>query len=562
MKKIKNFKLIPAIAVGILLLVSAITFPVLAEKFQVKGMERAAKNLEINSSKMSDITVEKAQDETGVKDIINMTEKEEKIFDDIALIIQKSTLIRTPESRKLSDDESNRMVELRKKFMTGEVKSKRTLPIGENLERPYFNPENETYYYPEGEMTDEQLLQIIDFNEKLKRAFSKLYEEYIQNVMENSDVKITEEEAIKIAKETIERVYDVSLDNMKSICSFTVDEYHNEKSWRIIFEPENLNILKEQKKLYWIYFANVDIYNGKVDFVDSFYSDQREETKKSEKTNLNKIDEHKNIGEEVLRNRLNAENIEFLKAYVKKSNIIHSSDKLLNLVYKAENRYIQIEFVYGSKRIVSLFFYDDPIRLDEKINKTKEDSIGSIMVNRVATIDDNGRRIPANSQVLQLKNGAKIVALEGDIEYNPEDSLIPQQKRMSDEIFENTGMRIEFKIGVIKYEPKGKIDTTKIKLDIVDKYPFEGNLKGLKAEEVLPYKFKKGTFAAQSGKDFEAEFYLEDGQYGGKVESEFDHDTRQYKLETKISDVDHYLVVLKNESDEDEIDLKYDVSKL
>ncbi|WP_353095659.1 hypothetical protein [Tissierella praeacuta] len=378
MKKIKIFKSMPVIAVLMLLIASAIAFPVLAERFQVKGMENGARNLEISSLKMPDLVVEKKQDEIKVKDIITMTEEEEKVFDEIVLLLQKSTLLISPKSRELSETESNKMIELRKKFRTGSIMSQKPLPIGENLEKPYFNPENETYYYPEAEMTDEELLQIIDFDAKLDKAFAKFYEAYIQNEMENTDIKITEEEAIKSAKNTIERIFDVDLDNMDINCHFSIDEYRNERFWRIIFQPKNIDILIEQEKLYWMYFSKVNIYTGKVEYVDTFYSGQVEEVGNSPVTDLKNIDDHKEIAEEFLKNKLNGKNIEFLKAYIPK----HSNAPLLSrkvyLVYKAEDKYIEFEFIYGSKRMMALFFHDNPIRLNEKINGMEQEPIGSI----------------------------------------------------------------------------------------------------------------------------------------------------------------------------------------
>lgn len=245
MKKIKSFKSITVIAVGILLLVSATIFPVLAEKSQVKGLENDAKNLEVNLSKIPDVAVDKNQEQVEVGDVITMTAEEEKVFDEFVLLQQKSTLLIALENREISETESNRMMELRKKFRAGTIKVEKTLLIGENYEKPYYNPENETYYYPETEMTDKELLQIIDFNDKHDMALSKFYKGYIQKVMDKSDIKISEEEAIKSAKDAIERIYGVELDNMKSTCASSVDESQNKSSWRIVFEPKNLNILRE-----------------------------------------------------------------------------------------------------------------------------------------------------------------------------------------------------------------------------------------------------------------------------------------------------------------------------
>ena len=378
MKKNKKFKVIPGITIGTLLIISAITFPVLAEKFQIKGMEKGAKNLEINLSRLSDIVVEQNQDETKVEYIVSMTEEEEKVFDEIYLLLQKSTLLIAPKNRELSETESSRMVELRKKFIAGSIKSEKTLPIGEKLEKPYFNPEDETYYYPEIEMTGEQILQLIDFDVKLNRTFSKFNEAHIQNVIENTDIQISEEEAIKSAKKTIERIYDVELDNMEIDCHFSINEYSNENSWMITFRPKNMEILMEQEKLYWMYFAKVDIYSGKVGYVDSYYSGQVEEVGNSQETDLNNIDAHKGVAEEVLKSKLNGENIEFLKAYIPKISNAPLLKRKVYLVYKAEDKYIEFEFIYGSKRMMALFFHDDLIKINEKISRMEQEPIEGI----------------------------------------------------------------------------------------------------------------------------------------------------------------------------------------
>ena len=368
MKKIKNYKGSFFIIMGLLFLISAITFPVLAENIQLKGIEKASKELEVSSPKMPYLLAENNQSAAQVENIIEMTGEEEKIFDEIVLLLQNSREVIRISNRELTDMESERMMELRKKFRKVMIKSEKTLPIGENLEKPYFNPENETYYYPEAEMTDEQLLQIVDFDAKLDIAFAKFREVHIQEVMENTDIRISEEEAIRLAKDTIEKLYDVELESMEITCNFDAIDG---RAWTVVVLPKNLDTLREQEKLYWTYFLKIDIYDGKIIFVDSFYSNQKAEREGIAETDLNNIEEHKKIAEEVLIDKLNIKNIEFLKAYTRKPDRLlpsHITSKTLYLVYKAEDRHVQIEFLYGNKRMVALIFYDDPTKLNEKIN--------------------------------------------------------------------------------------------------------------------------------------------------------------------------------------------------
>lgn len=379
MKKIKSYKGSFFIIIGVLFLISAITFPVLAENIQLKGIEKASKELEVSSLEMPYLLAENNQNVTKIEDIVTMTEEEEKIFDEIVLLLKNSREVIRLSNRELTDTESERIMELRKKFRKGMIKSEKTLPIGENLEKHYYNPENETFYYADAEMTDEQLLQIIDFDAKLDIAFAKLREAHIQEVIENADIRISEEEAIRLAKDTIEKVYDVELDSMEITCNF---DAINGGAWTVMVLPKNLDTLREQEKLYWTYFSKIDIYDGKIIYVDSFYSNQKAEREGAAETDLNNIEEHKKIAEEVLIDKLNIKNIEFLKAYIRKPSSALPSNitsKSLYLIYKTEDRYVEIEFLYGSKRMVALFFHDDPEKLNERINRIEQDSIGNIL---------------------------------------------------------------------------------------------------------------------------------------------------------------------------------------
>lgn len=226
-------------------------------------------------------------------------------------------------------------------------------------------------------MTDEQLFQIIDFQVKLDKALVKFWKGYIQNEINSTHIKITEE-AIKSAKSAIERIFDVELDNMDVKPQFIRDEDKDEKFWSIVFQPKNINILIEQGKLYWIYFSKINAYTGKVESVDTFYSRQIEEVGSSPETDLAKIDDHKKIAEEMIKSKLNGKNIEFQEAYIVKRDDLPLIRRKVYLVYKAEDKYIEFEFIYGSKRMAAVFFYDNPMKLNEKINSTSHESIGNI----------------------------------------------------------------------------------------------------------------------------------------------------------------------------------------
>lgn len=91
---------------------------------------------------------------------------------------------------------------------------------------------------------------------------------------------------------------------MEITCKFSVDKYRNEKFWNVNFQPKNLYTLEEQEKLCWMYSAKIDIHRGKVTYIDFIYSNYRQEIKESEETNLDNINEHKKLAEEIFNRQI------------------------------------------------------------------------------------------------------------------------------------------------------------------------------------------------------------------------------------------------------------------
>jgi hypothetical protein len=70
-----------------------------------------------------------------------------------------------------------------------------------------------TWYFPSHELTDEELLEIIDYEYKENYVLSIINEsEGITTVPEQVKAKITEEQALETAKKLIEKAYDVNID--------------------------------------------------------------------------------------------------------------------------------------------------------------------------------------------------------------------------------------------------------------------------------------------------------------------------------------------------------------
>lgn len=139
-------------------------------------------------------------------------------------------------SRELTQEEKERERELNiayhkeGRFPEGEIV--RVEDEGEaNKDMLCFNAETFTFYLPERDLTDEELLQIIDYREKVNYSLGERYEEdYADEVAarkaEKEEIEqqvevnggMTEEEATKEAEEWLDKVYGKSAKDMEVSC--------------------------------------------------------------------------------------------------------------------------------------------------------------------------------------------------------------------------------------------------------------------------------------------------------------------------------------------------------
>ncbi len=121
-------------------------------------------------------------------------------------------------SRPLLQEEQKRMEELHdayrasKQFPEGEIVQVQKL---EDVMQGKlcFCTENSTFYLPENTLTDEDLLQIIDFMEK--RDYSVQKENKSSDVAMSATEKVSEAEAIELAKQVITSMYQVNTEDVK-----------------------------------------------------------------------------------------------------------------------------------------------------------------------------------------------------------------------------------------------------------------------------------------------------------------------------------------------------------
>lgn len=133
-------------------------------------------------------------------------------------------------TRELTDAERERMEELFTDYRKGtfpetELLICKTMEEAETISYCFIE-ENSTFKIPETELTDEQLLQMIDFRQKREYSLKKANEESGVSTEEPVSLCVTEQEAMENAKELVERFYQVDISDCKEF-STMYGQYYN-----------------------------------------------------------------------------------------------------------------------------------------------------------------------------------------------------------------------------------------------------------------------------------------------------------------------------------------------
>lgn len=117
-------------------------------------------------------------------------------------------------SRRLSKLERDKMLEFREEYETeGRFPTKEILKVQKKSEVVHgelcFCVENSTFYLPKQELTDDELLQIIDFMEK--RDYSVRKKNSVSELPSSENEKVSEDEAVEFAKKILADVYNLDI---------------------------------------------------------------------------------------------------------------------------------------------------------------------------------------------------------------------------------------------------------------------------------------------------------------------------------------------------------------
>lgn len=173
--------------------------------------------------------------------------------------------------REYTEEERDRMSELYTQyqqgvFPKGELPQVDSVEEAEKLELCYLTT-NSSFYLPDRDLTDEELLQLIDFEVKRNYALKKRYEEeYADEIAAKEQAEkeqiaqivdeggITEEEAVVEAQKWLEKIYGITGEGLELnhyLCDFE-GYYSGESNLYMV------NWSQQSQNYYYFYISSID----------------------------------------------------------------------------------------------------------------------------------------------------------------------------------------------------------------------------------------------------------------------------------------------------------------
>ena len=207
-------------------------------------------------------------------------------------------------SRPLSDSEEKRLDTLRQEYENGRF------PEGEISKEKidngvYYNMENRTYMLPDRELTDEEILQILDMWAKVDYSLQQINKEKEEAgeletiAFVEKEVEVTAENAPYIyGREIVERIYDINLEDCEPEVTYTTPDYEpgSDGYYEVSFKNDDGK-----------YVIRFRVYSGELSKVPAcFYSFDNEETQEEETVEITETETYPvaNLKEELVLEKI------------------------------------------------------------------------------------------------------------------------------------------------------------------------------------------------------------------------------------------------------------------
>lgn len=162
-------------------------------------------------------------------------------------------------TREMTEQESKRRLILDDQYRFDGLRPKQKLPMKAGNYEFYLDRSKATYVLPKRALTDEELLQFIDWTYRFNYMLGLSY------VKPQPDQKdISEAEALGKARESVTRLFNVDLSKMEFTAFYTKMGLEKKGQWLVSIHPYREGTLQAQGKPYFSYNVFVDPLNGTV----------------------------------------------------------------------------------------------------------------------------------------------------------------------------------------------------------------------------------------------------------------------------------------------------------
>ncbi|AWP26264.1 hypothetical protein [Paenibacillus sp. Cedars] len=246
---------------GGLLALNAVMVPSVVNQTVVAQKASLQQNISTVSSVSSTVPVMKIEATAPVSTVESyleqtITDEEIQLINNYFDENKKET---TELSRELTEEESNRLLKLGDQYVYDGLRPTSPLPLEPGPYDFYLDMDKDIFFYPKRPMTDQELLQHIDWYYRINYVLSKRVDPEQQEI---TDIK--ESEAVKFAAASVKKIFDVDVSKLEVSASLHTLYSEQQKTWSILFQPYKADTLRANGQAYLTYIVILDSTTGTV----------------------------------------------------------------------------------------------------------------------------------------------------------------------------------------------------------------------------------------------------------------------------------------------------------
>ncbi|WNS43936.1 hypothetical protein [Paenibacillus sp. MMS20-IR301] len=163
--------------------------------------------------------------------------------------------------REMSEAEGKRSLVLSDKYVYDGLRPEQPLPLKAGQAEFYLELETHTLYFPERELTDEELLQMIDWSYRTMFIASR-YNNADHVTVPPLPQKFSKAEIKQRAAESVRKLFDADVSKLETTVMLHEPGYGIPSFWSVHSAPYKSNTLRGQGKEYWQYDVMIDPETG------------------------------------------------------------------------------------------------------------------------------------------------------------------------------------------------------------------------------------------------------------------------------------------------------------